>query len=81
MSALMKKMCWELLVIKNDIVNQVGAAIFRKPTSNECYEQRAENEPSLCKDFVDANAAWNVPLEACMQKIPVDASKRGSQWP
>ncbi|KAF9607131.1 hypothetical protein IFM89_032353 [Coptis chinensis] len=32
MSALMKKMCWELVVIKNDTVNQVGAAIFRKPT-------------------------------------------------
>ncbi|KAF9600598.1 hypothetical protein IFM89_011127 [Coptis chinensis] len=24
---------------------------------------------------------WNVPLEACMYKIPVDASERGSQWP
>ncbi|KAF9599779.1 hypothetical protein IFM89_001725 [Coptis chinensis] len=81
MSALMKKMCWELVVIKNDTVNQVGAAIFRKPTSNECYEQRAENEPPLCKDSADANAAWNVPLEACMHKIPVDASERGSQWP
>ncbi|KAF9605253.1 hypothetical protein IFM89_015145 [Coptis chinensis] len=23
----------------------------------------------------------NVPLEACMHKIPVDASERGSQWP
>ncbi|KAF9595606.1 hypothetical protein IFM89_001355, partial [Coptis chinensis] len=58
MSALMKKMCWELLVIKNDTVNQVGATIFRKPTSNECYEQRAKNEPPLCKDFADANVAW-----------------------
>ncbi|KAF9612479.1 hypothetical protein IFM89_000227 [Coptis chinensis] len=61
--------------------NQVGAAIFVKPTSNECYEQRAENEPPLCKDSADANAAWNVPLEACMLKIPVDAFERGSQWP
>ncbi|PIA28493.1 hypothetical protein AQUCO_06900042v1 [Aquilegia coerulea] len=81
MSKLMKKMCWELVTIKNDTVNQVGAAIYRKPTSNDCYEQRAENEPPLCKDSDDPNAAWNVPLEACMHKVPVDASERGSQWP
>lgn len=81
MSKLMKKMCWELVKIENDTVNQVGAAIYRKPMSNECYEQRAENEPPLCKDSDDPNAAWNVPLQACMHKVPVDASKRGSQWP
>ena len=23
----------------------------------------------------------NVPLQACMHKVPIDASKRGSQWP
>lgn len=81
MSKLMKKMCWELVKIQNDTVNQVGAAIYRKPMSNECYEQRAENEPPLCKDSDDPNAAWNVPLVACMHKVPVDASERGSQWP
>ncbi|KAL5714582.1 hypothetical protein ACHQM5_016523 [Ranunculus cassubicifolius] len=81
MSVLMKKMCWELVTIKNDTVNQVGAAIYRKPVSNECYEQRAENEPPLCKDSDDPNAAWNVPLQACMHKVPVDSSERGSQWP
>lgn len=81
MSKLMKKMCWELVTIKNDTVNQVGAAIFRKPTSNECYEQREENEPPLCKDSDDPNAAWNVPLEACMHKVPVEESERGAKWP
>ncbi|KAF8404038.1 hypothetical protein HHK36_008914 [Tetracentron sinense] len=81
MSELIKSMCWELVVIKKDPVNGVGAAIYRKPISNECYEKRSQNEPPLCQESDDPNAAWNVPLQACMHKVPVDASERGSQWP
>ncbi|OVA07851.1 putative S-adenosyl-L-methionine-dependent methyltransferase [Macleaya cordata] len=81
MSELTKKMCWELVTIKEDKVDLVGAAIYRKPLSNECYEKRPENEPPLCKESDDRNAAWNVPLQACMHKVPVDASERGSEWP
>ncbi|WCJ43471.1 S-adenosyl-L-methionine-dependent methyltransferases superfamily protein [Euphorbia peplus] len=81
MSELTKSMCWELQVIKKDTVNGVGAAIYRKPTSNECYNKRSQNEPPLCKESDDPNAAWNVPLEACMHKVSEDASQRGSQWP
>ncbi|KAF6167128.1 hypothetical protein GIB67_029766 [Kingdonia uniflora] len=81
MSALTKQMCWELVAIKNDTINQVGAAIYRKPMSNECYEQRTTSEPPLCKESDDPNAAWNVPLQACIHKVPVDESERGSQWP
>jgi hypothetical protein len=51
-------MCWELVTINKDELNHVGAAIYRKPTSNECYEQREKNEPPLCKDDDDPNAAW-----------------------
>ncbi|XP_042484761.1 probable methyltransferase PMT24 [Macadamia integrifolia] len=81
MKALTKSMCWKLITINKDRVNQVGAAIFQKPTSNECYERRSQNEPPLCQDSDDPNAAWNVPLQACMHKIPGDTSERGSQWP
>ncbi|KDP32896.1 hypothetical protein JCGZ_12188 [Jatropha curcas] len=81
MTELTKSMCWDLKVIKKDKLNGVGAAIFRKPTSNECYNERSQNEPPLCKESDDPNAAWNVPLDACMHKVPVDASERGSQWP
>ncbi|XP_065881181.1 probable methyltransferase PMT24 [Euphorbia lathyris] len=81
MSELTKSMCWELQVIKKDTVNGVGAAIYRKPTTNECYNKRSQNEPPLCKESDDPNAAWNVPLEACMHKVSEDASQRGSQWP
>ncbi|CAN1175995.1 Probable methyltransferase PMT24 [Linum perenne] len=81
MSKLTKAMCWDLIVIKKDTLNGVGAAIYRKPSSNECYNQRPKNEPPMCKESDDPNAAWNVPLEACMHKVPEDESVRGSKWP
>ncbi|KAF9687144.1 hypothetical protein SADUNF_Sadunf02G0063200 [Salix dunnii] len=81
MSKLTKSMCWDLVVIKRDTLNGVGAAIYRKPTSNDCYNNRSQNEPPLCKGSDDPNAAWNVLLEACMHKVPVDVSVRGSHWP
>ncbi|KAK9135047.1 hypothetical protein Syun_014377 [Stephania yunnanensis] len=81
MSALTEKMCWKLVVINNDTVDETSSAIFLKPTSNECYEKRPANEPPMCKESDDPNAAWSVPLEACLHKVPVDASERGSNWP
>ena len=39
-----------------------------------------KNEPPICADLEDANAAGNVPLRACRHKVPVDTLKRGSQW-
>ncbi|XP_050367453.1 probable methyltransferase PMT27 [Argentina anserina] len=81
MTALTKSMCWDLVVIKNHKVNSVAAAIYRKPTSNECYEQRKQNQPPMCKTDDDPNAAWYVPLQACMHRVPVDTSERGTQWP
>ncbi|XP_073220762.1 probable methyltransferase PMT27 [Cicer arietinum] len=81
MSSLTKAMCWELVTINKDELNHVGAAIFRKPTSNECYEQREQDQPPLCKDDDDPNAAWYVPLQACMHKVPVNKAERGARWP
>ncbi|KAL9301620.1 putative methyltransferase PMT25 [Arabidopsis thaliana] len=81
MSELTKAMCWKLVTIKKDKLNEVGAAIYQKPTSNKCYNKRPQNEPPLCKDSDDQNAAWNVPLEACMHKVTEDSSKRGAVWP
>lgn len=81
MTQLTKAMCWELVVVNNDKLNEVGVAIYRKPTSNECYENRAQNEPPLCEDSDDPDAVWNVQLQACMHKVPVDESVRGTNWP
>ncbi|XP_073136961.1 probable methyltransferase PMT26 [Henckelia pumila] len=81
MKKLTKAMCWEVVSISKDEVNRVGLAVYRKPTSNECYEQRSQNDPPLCQNSDDPNAAWNVPLKSCMHKVPVALSDRGSQWP
>ncbi|KAH0893729.1 hypothetical protein HID58_056158 [Brassica napus] len=78
---LTKAMCWKLMTIKTDELNEVGAAIYQKPMTNECYSERSQDEPPLCKDSDDQNAAWNVPLEACMHKVTEDSSKRGAVWP
>ncbi|KAH7566101.1 hypothetical protein JRO89_XS08G0086000 [Xanthoceras sorbifolium] len=81
MSELTKAICWELVSIKKDTVNGVGVALYRKPTSNECYEKRSQQEPPICPQSDDPNAAWNVPLQACMHKVPMEPLERGSQWP
>ncbi|XP_010426649.1 PREDICTED: probable methyltransferase PMT27 [Camelina sativa] len=81
MSALTKSLCWELVTINKDKLNGVGAAIYQKPATNECYEKRKHNKPPMCKNNDDANAAWYVPLQACMHKVPTNAVERGSKWP
>ncbi|CAH9092176.1 unnamed protein product [Cuscuta epithymum] len=81
MKKLTKSMCWELISKNRDRVNRVGVAIFQKPTSNECYEQRSQDDPPLCEESDDPDAAWNVELQACMHKVPTALYKRGSQWP
>ena len=60
MSALTVSMCWELVTIKKDKLNGIGAAIYRKPTTNNCYDQRIKNSPPMCDNDDDANAAWSV---------------------
>ncbi|KAK9076913.1 hypothetical protein SSX86_005248 [Deinandra increscens subsp. villosa] len=81
MKRLTKSICWEVQAVGKDKVNKVGVAVYRKPMSNECYEGRQQNEPPICNESDDPNAAWKVPLQACMHKVPVAASVRGSQWP
>lgn len=68
MTALTKSMCWDLVAIKNHKVNQVAAAIYRKPTSNQCYEQRKQNQPPMCKTDDDPNAAWLLPNKIHFQQ-------------
>lgn len=81
MGEITKSMCWDLVVIAKDKLNGVAAAIYRKPTDNECYNKRIKNEPPMCNESDDPNTAWNVSLQACMHKVPVEASERGSIWP
>ncbi|XP_014523789.1 probable methyltransferase PMT26 [Vigna radiata var. radiata] len=81
MKKLTKAICWELVSVTKDKLNGVGIAVFKKPDSNECYEKRSTAQPPMCPDSDDPNAAWNIPLQDCMHKIPVNSTERGSQWP
>ncbi|KAG6474833.1 hypothetical protein ZIOFF_064048 [Zingiber officinale] len=81
MTELTKGMCWDMINKTMDKINQVGMAIYRKPMNNECYDKRSQSNPPLCPDSDDPNAAWNIPLQACMHKLPVDPALRGPRWP
>ncbi|KAK9062028.1 hypothetical protein SSX86_019212 [Deinandra increscens subsp. villosa] len=81
MSALTEAMCWELVTITKDKLNEVDAAIYQKPESNECYNARKKQEPPMCKPDDDPNAAWYIPLQACMHNNPIGDIERGSRWP
>ncbi|KAF3332283.1 putative methyltransferase PMT24 [Carex littledalei] len=81
MKSLTKSMCWDLVTIKKDRLNGIGAAFFRKPLSNECYTERRHQNPPMCEENDDPNAAWYIPLKTCMHKIPTNESDRGSSWP
>jgi hypothetical protein len=60
MRTVTKSMCWDLVVIAKDKLNGVAAAIYRKPSDNECYERRSKNEPPMCSESDDPNAAWYI---------------------
>ncbi|CAN6176806.1 unnamed protein product [Urochloa humidicola] len=81
MTSLTKSMCWELAGIKKDRLNGIGAAFYRKPTTNECYEGRRRQQPPMCSDDDDANAAWYIRLNSCMHRVPTAPSERGARWP
>ncbi|XP_074308931.1 putative methyltransferase PMT24 [Silene latifolia] len=81
MSKLTASMCWKLDKKEKDAINKIGAAIFRKPINNDCYNKRQENNPPMCKSDDDPNAAWYVPLQACMHRVPTEEAARGSKWP
>ncbi|KAH7447690.1 hypothetical protein KP509_01G117100 [Ceratopteris richardii] len=80
MEKLTRSICWKLVAKFVDESTGIGAAIFRKPTSNDCYENRNKNFPPMCEEDDSVNAAWYVPLSACIHRIP-DEDERGSKWP
>ncbi|CAL4966427.1 unnamed protein product [Urochloa decumbens] len=81
MTSLTKSMCWELAGIKKDRLNGIAAAFYRKPTTNECYEGRKRQQPPMCSDDDDANAAWYIRLNSCMHRVPTATTERGARWP
>nr|CAB3468988.1 unnamed protein product [Digitaria exilis] len=56
-------------------LNGIGAAFYRKPTTKECYEsRRRQQQPPMCGDSDDPDAAWYTRLNSCMHR-------RGARWP
>ncbi|GJN39334.1 hypothetical protein PR202_gb28445 [Eleusine coracana subsp. coracana] len=79
MSALTKSMCWDLVSIKKDRLNGVGIAFYRKPTTNDCYDGRPRQQPPMCSDDDDADAAWYIRLNSCIHRLPTSSSS--TSWP
>ena len=65
MSDLVKRMCWSVAAKEGQTV------IWMKPFTNACYNGRAEGtDPPLCDKSDDPDAAWNVPMRACISPLP-----------
>ncbi|KAE8680720.1 hypothetical protein F3Y22_tig00111372pilonHSYRG00229 [Hibiscus syriacus] len=59
MVELTEAMCWKLVKkTRKHRINRVAVAIFKKPDSNDCYNGRSKQEPPLCPNSDDPNAAW-----------------------
>ncbi|KAI5069484.1 hypothetical protein GOP47_0016133 [Adiantum capillus-veneris] len=81
MVALTAAICWELVARTTDSSTGVGVAIFHKPTTNFCYETRKQSSPPLCDSDDKPDAAWYIPMTACIHKLPSDEDARGIEWP
>lgn len=80
-SALLKRMQWKMLTRSVDPDTKVGVAIFQKPSDNTLYDQREDALPPFCESDDKPDAAWYVPMKACMHKIPTGEGARATTWP
>lgn len=80
MVALTTAMCWKRVAKFIDDTTGIGAAIFQKPISNDCYENRKKDFPPMCDEDDKPDAAWYVSMTACIHRIP-DEDARGTEWP
>ncbi|ONK64918.1 uncharacterized protein A4U43_C07F31460 [Asparagus officinalis] len=81
MSELTASICWNILAHKTDDVSEMSAKIYQKPTSNDIYELRRRNQPPLCKENENQDAAWYTPIKTCLHKVPSAIEQRGTDWP
>ncbi|CAL4966771.1 unnamed protein product [Urochloa decumbens] len=80
MSDLARRMCWKVASKKNQTV------IWAKPLTNRCYMRREPGTlPPMCEHDDDPDAAWNVPMKACLTPYSMRVNKvKGSEllpWP
>ncbi|CAA6668024.1 unnamed protein product [Spirodela intermedia] len=80
LSDLLKRMCWRIASKRDQSV------IWIKPLSNNCYLRRTlGTQPPLCDANEDPDAAWNVPLNACItpysKKVNNGNDSELAPWP
>lgn len=81
MVALTDAMCWSLTIKTKGLSSGVGFAIYQKPVTNLCYESRQVNEPPICNENENPDAAWYTLMESCLHKIPTNVDDHGVSWP
>ncbi|CAI5499258.1 unnamed protein product [Closterium sp. Naga37s-1] len=83
MTDLAERMCWTLKVReKEDGLDNVGVAVWQKPSDNRCYSERgAGTPPPMCESEDNPDAAWYVPMKACLNPVPAFKGMRAAQWP
>lgn len=81
MSTLTASICWNILAHKTDEVSDMSSKIYQKPASNDIYELRRRNQPPLCKEDENQDAAWYTPIITCLHKVPAAIEQRGTDWP
>lgn len=80
--AVIERMSWKLVAKKNDPITKIGVAVFQKPKDNDAYNLREfDATPPFCASDDKIDAAWYVPLKACIHKIPTSDDARAKIWP
>ncbi|RWW89062.1 hypothetical protein BHE74_00002000 [Ensete ventricosum] len=76
MSDLVRRMCWKVASKRNQTV------IWAKPLTNGCYMRRNPSTlPPLCSSDEDPDAAWNVPMKACITPYSNSKCESFSTYP
>ncbi|KMZ62789.1 putative methyltransferase PMT8 [Zostera marina] len=80
MSGLLERMCWKIAAKRGQTV------IWVKPLTNDCYLEREPGvQPPLCPSKDDPDAAWEVPMQACITPYSTQVQRTGGSglapWP